>query len=97
MEFHDNFAWGRRSRGAATPLRLLNLGGAANPYHAARTRRVSAAGLLGTPYLKVLLGAQGKLHHAFEQLVHGQASEIVHDQLLGVEPHEVAKLQRLAA
>src|SRR6478735_1803303 len=47
--------------------------------------------------LKMLFGAQGKLHHAFEQLVRRQAREIAHDQLLRVEPHEVAKLQRLAA
>ena len=57
------------------------------------------AALRTRPYfdLKVLFRAQGKLHHPFEQLVRGQASEIVHDQLLGVESHEVAKLQRLAA
>src|SRR5215813_10863906 len=56
----------------------------------------------GTPYcallyLKVLFCAQRKLYHSFEQLVCGQACEIVHDQLLNVEPHEIAKLQGLAA
>ncbi len=58
--------------------------------------------LTGLPYgiprdLKMFFRAQGKLHHPFEQLVRGQAREIAHDQLLGVEPHKVAKLQRLAA
>ena len=59
----------------------------------------SIAAFRAGPYrdLKMLFRAQGKLHHPFEQLVRGQASEIAHDQLLGVEPHKVAKLQRLAA
>jgi hypothetical protein len=47
--------------------------------------------------LKMLFGAQRKLHHAFEQLIRGHASEIEHNQLLGIEPHKVAKLQGLAA
>jgi hypothetical protein len=59
------------------------------------SEQASHAGTLPLPYLelKMLFRAQGKLHHPFEQLVRRQASEIVHDQLLGVEPHEVAKLQ----
>jgi hypothetical protein len=59
--------------------------------------RINLTRLGALPDLKMLFRAQGKLHHPFEQLVCRQASEVVHDQLLGVEPHEVAKLQRLAA
>ncbi len=46
--------------------------------------------------LKMLLGAQGKLDHPLEELVGRQADEIAQDELLGVEAHEVAQLQRSA-
>ena len=46
---------------------------------------------------KMLLGSQRKLDHPFQELIGGQPDEIVDDELLGIETHEVAQLQRLAA
>src|SRR2546430_9793241 len=46
---------------------------------------------------KMLLGAQRKLDHPFEELVGGQPDKIVYHEFLGVEAHEVSQLQRLAA
>src|SRR5207302_11323206 len=46
---------------------------------------------------EMLLRAQGKFHHALQQLVGGQADEIAQHQLLGVETYYVAQLQRLVA
>src|SRR5262249_2169728 len=56
-----------------------------------------ATGALAGRASKMFLRAQGELHHAFEQVLRGQSGEIVQHQLLGIEPHEVAKLQRFGA
>ena len=46
---------------------------------------------------KMLLGAQRKLDHPLQQVIRRQARKIVQHELLGVETHEIAKLQRFAA
>ena len=45
----------------------------------------------------MLFGAQGQLDHPLKQLFRRQAGEVAHDQLLGIEPDQVAQLERLAA
>src|SRR5205807_10553193 len=46
---------------------------------------------------QMLFGAQRQLYHALQQLVSGQSDEIVDDEFLGVEAHQIAQLERLAA
>src|ERR1700722_6854921 len=46
---------------------------------------------------QILLRPQRQLDHPLQQLFGRQPDEIPHDELLGVEAHEVAQLERLAA
>jgi hypothetical protein len=39
----------------------------------------------------MLLRAQGKLHHPFEQMLSRKTREVVQHQLLGIEPYVVAQ------
>src|SRR5215831_6000517 len=46
---------------------------------------------------QVLFGAQGQLDHPLEQLFRRQTSEVAHNELLGIQPDQIAQLERLAA
>src|SRR5437879_4222818 len=54
----------------------------------------AASGVRGS---QMLLRSQRQLDHPLQELIGRQADEIVQDQLLGVEAHQVAQLQRLVA
>src|SRR5437016_6613160 len=61
------------------------------------SRRAVAGDLFRATISQMLLGAQRQFDHAFKQVVCRKAGEIMQDQLLRIQPNEVAKLQRLAA
>lgn len=45
----------------------------------------------------MLFGARGQLDHPLEQLFRRHAGEVADDELLGIEPDQIAKLERLVA